>query len=181
MTDANDGLPKQCETEEPIILPSMECSIHPYQPVIDFTAKFLSVMVLDGEQNDPDGLRTVSPVSLLVLQGFLTRLLDGSRVPSECFPVALLYLLRLKLLSGWKLTRSTMAPVFTSALIIASKWLEDKVLPLFVWAKLANVEKQHLFQMEREMLYSLQWNLDFSTDEYTEVLAIGNLAFGNPA
>jgi hypothetical protein len=105
---------------------------HPYRPVISFTVGMLCHLVVQGERTERGLDVRISTATQTRLSEYVTRILDKSSCPSECFPTALLFLSRLRQCQNFEYNRENICVMFATAVILASKWLEDIVLGMTV-------------------------------------------------
>jgi hypothetical protein len=102
------------------------------QALIELTVSTLCELVIKGEWQEHGIEVLVSPSSQTELEGFVAGLLSKSHCPNECVPLAIRYLRRLAAVSKTHLLRDNICVTFTTALILASKWLEDNGLAMSV-------------------------------------------------
>jgi hypothetical protein len=105
------------------------------QALIELAVNTLCELVIEGEWQEHGIEVLVLSSSQTQLAGFVVGLLSKSHCPKECVPLAIRYLQRLAAVSKTHLLRENICLTFTTALILASKWLQDDGLAMsvFVW------------------------------------------------
>ncbi|KAI8801851.1 hypothetical protein BJ742DRAFT_835207 [Cladochytrium replicatum] len=99
---------------------------------------------------------------------FATELMGRTQVQGAMVAIAMHFLDRLWQKSkGVKLGRGSEYRLFTTALMLANKVMDDHRFPNVCWADLSGVSLRELNVMERELLQSLEYNLLVPEDVYT--------------
>jgi hypothetical protein len=112
------------------------------QELIELAVSTLCDLVIEGEWQEHGIEVLVLSSSRTQLEGFVAGLLSKSHCPNECVPLAIRYLRRLAVVSKTHLLRENICVTFTTALILASKWLEDDGLAMSVFC-LVLLSHQH--------------------------------------
>ncbi|KAI8800562.1 hypothetical protein BJ742DRAFT_653890, partial [Cladochytrium replicatum] len=91
---------------------------------------------------------------------FATELMGRTQVQGAMVVICMMFLDKLWQKSkGVKLGRGSEYRLFTTALMLANKVMDDHRFPNVCWADLAGVTLEELNVMERELLDSLDFNL----------------------
>lgn len=107
-------------------------------------------------------------------------MLDISQCPSECLPVALVYLQRVLARPKCSITCNNVHRLFGVAMMLASKWLEDQTLCTRDWATVTCLPEKTLVKAEREFLSLLQFNVYCDRDEYLRFVEEGRRVLASP-
>jgi hypothetical protein len=97
---------------------------------------------------------------------FVWRMICTSRVSAAVVLVALVYIKRAKPHLRITTERWACERIFVGALVLAGKYLNDKMMKNVVWARCSGVfEHRDIGRMEREMLNVLDWDLSVHEEE----------------
>ena len=146
---------------------------HPLQHVITFTVNALCGFVCESEGRRCSSPVVVSSATRHRLGQYVERLLDMSECPSECMPVALAYLRTISVNAAHVITRENVCLLFSVALVLASKWLEDITLCISSWERITSYDRSVLIATERDMLAALQWQVYVNEEEYLNFVKFG--------
>ncbi|KAK9703535.1 hypothetical protein K7432_010671 [Basidiobolus ranarum] len=100
-------------------------------------------------------------------KNYCRNMLLTTKVSSSVIILALKYIQRLKFLN----TELHGQPgseirIFTVALVLANKYLDDKVLNKRMWSRVSGIEIKELNRMELEFLASIEYRLMVTKDDY---------------
>ena len=116
---------------------------------------------------DIDVSRSVKPSSPVTtdFRRYVSQILTSTRLPSSTILLALHYLgIRISILQNKGIYISTATPpnnMLTTALMLASKFLDDNTFQNRSWAEVSRIPVAELNKLEREWLIDIAWNLHF--------------------
>ncbi|KAF9791144.1 hypothetical protein BJ322DRAFT_988634, partial [Thelephora terrestris] len=97
---------------------------------------------------------------------FVWRMICTSRVSIAVVLVALVYIKRAKPHLRITTERWACERIFVGALVLAGKYLNDKMMKNVIWARCSGIfEHRDIGRMEREMLSILDWDLSVHEEE----------------
>ncbi|KAF9645743.1 hypothetical protein BDM02DRAFT_3080647, partial [Thelephora ganbajun] len=97
---------------------------------------------------------------------FVWRMICTSRVSAAVVLVALVYIKRAKPHLRITAERWACERIFVGALVLAGKYLNDKMMKNIIWARCSGIfEHRDIGRMEREMLDILDWDLSVHEEE----------------
>lgn len=155
---------------------------HRHQDVIDFTVGMINLWLTPAAPLTPGhpSYAEFSNDPKTELPTYITQVLDVSQCPSECLPVALVYLRRILQRPRCSITCNNVHRLFAVAIMLASKWLEDQTLCTRDWGVVTALTEKTLVKAEREFLQLLQWNIYCDRDEYLQFVASGRKQLASP-
>ncbi|ORX95528.1 hypothetical protein K493DRAFT_187653, partial [Basidiobolus meristosporus CBS 931.73] len=100
-------------------------------------------------------------------KNYCRSMLLTTKVSSSVVILALKYIQRLKFLNAQLQGQpGSEIRIFTVALVLANKYLDDKVLNKRMWSRVSGIAIKELNRMELEFLASIQYRLMVTKDDY---------------
>ena len=103
------------------------------------------------------------------MEDYVKRIAKYSLCSDSCFALALIYINRLiRMNPHLAISPYNMHRIFVTAMLVSTKYHEDKYFNNAYWAKIAGVSLYEMNRLELKVLFLLDFNLFVSSEEYAQ-------------